>query len=328
MQWATATAPRRWRSRHSPQELRNLPPAEAEGTTSPARQRPGDDRTRYVGDHGETASPPGVAAVRWARRASSGSCSSTGRSTWNLPVGRGPGPPWHVTSEPSYHDRTADGQGRTWQMRICSLGSGERQKVSLADNGAARARRRATKAPSGGGRSAGEMRTMNGGARWDTCPRSERAWQGSQARSESSRRTGPAPEAGDRIRRPADCGAQESRRIRDRRGRSRERGARREEARPRARNRRWIQKPARQSWPGRMMREPRGRPQSTEIRGGAREGDTPAPEGSGQDSYSLIGITTYRVCVNPGAWIRQLLFASVSPISTLSPSIALRASSK
>src|SRR5215472_4232864 len=42
--------------------------------------------------------------------------------------------------------------------------------------------------------------------------------------------------------------------------------------------------------------------------------------------YSRIGITTYFVCVVPGAWIRQLLFESVSPISTLSLSIAPRAS--
>ena len=44
------------------------------------------------------------------------------------------------------------------------------------------------------------------------------------------------------------------------------------------------------------------------------------------DSYNRIGITTYRVCIVPGAWMRQLLFESVSPICTLSPSIALSAS--
>src|SRR5205807_7601435 len=44
------------------------------------------------------------------------------------------------------------------------------------------------------------------------------------------------------------------------------------------------------------------------------------------DPYSRIGITTYRVCIVPGAWMRQLLFESVSPICTLSPSIALSAS--
>jgi hypothetical protein len=43
-------------------------------------------------------------------------------------------------------------------------------------------------------------------------------------------------------------------------------------------------------------------------------------------SYSRIGITTYFVCAVPGAWIRQLLFESVSPISTFSLSIAPRAS--
>src|ERR1700756_4522025 len=43
-------------------------------------------------------------------------------------------------------------------------------------------------------------------------------------------------------------------------------------------------------------------------------------------SYSRIGITTYFVCAGPGAWIRQLLFESVSPISTFSLSIAPRAS--
>jgi len=42
--------------------------------------------------------------------------------------------------------------------------------------------------------------------------------------------------------------------------------------------------------------------------------------------YSRIGITTYFVCRAPGAWIRQLLFESVSPISTLSLSIAPSAS--
>jgi len=43
-------------------------------------------------------------------------------------------------------------------------------------------------------------------------------------------------------------------------------------------------------------------------------------------AHSRIGITTYLVCVVPGAWIRQLLFESVSPISTLSLSIAPSAS--
>jgi hypothetical protein len=46
------------------------------------------------------------------------------------------------------------------------------------------------------------------------------------------------------------------------------------------------------------------------------------------DRQSLIGITTYRAAVVPGERIRQLLFASVSPISTFSLSIAARASSK
>ena len=49
-------------------------------------------------------------------------------------------------------------------------------------------------------------------------------------------------------------------------------------------------------------------------------------ESRAPDSYSRIGITTYRVCIVPGAWMRQLLFESVSPICTLSPSIALSAS--
>src|SRR5438552_5667346 len=49
-------------------------------------------------------------------------------------------------------------------------------------------------------------------------------------------------------------------------------------------------------------------------------------ESRAPDSYNRIGITTYRVCIVPGAWMRQLLFESVSPICTLSPSIALSAS--
>ena len=47
--------------------------------------------------------------------------------------------------------------------------------------------------------------------------------------------------------------------------------------------------------------------------------------GSGQ-TQSRIGITTYRVVKTPGAWTRQLLLESVRPISTRSPSTALKAS--
>jgi hypothetical protein len=53
-----------------------------------------------------------------------------------------------------------------------------------------------------------------------------------------------------------------------------------------------------------------------------------SPAEAPRGDQSRMGITTYRTDVLPGERIRQLLFASVSPSSTFSVSIAASASSR